>query len=181
MRTWRNNISGAVMTMFVFVFLTGSVLAGGKNEMKSSEKKGSNNVNILNGMDFRGKMGTFGDQNGKDEEIVFENGTFHSALCDAYGFGPSKYTVAKNPEGNILFRSEAANKNGDKMIWHGIIKLDETGLIKRDNIEAYATYVPVAGESVLYWMNGEASKQSMKYSGKEIQTRFEKVSKKDDQ
>ncbi len=178
MKIQRRNISGYVlMVMFVFVFLTGSALAGGNKEMKSSAIDNSNNSHLLNGMDFRGKMGAFGDQNGKDEEIVFENGTLHSALCDAYGFGPSEYTAAKNPEGNILFESEAVNKNGDKMVWHGMIKLDKTGLTKRDKIEAYATYVPVGDESTLFWMNGEASKQSMKYSGNDVKHRAENISK----
>lgn len=180
MKAHGKNISRSILTMmFIFVFLTGSLLAGGKNEIKSSGKNDSGNMNVLNGMDFRGKMGAFGDQDQKDEEIVFENGTFHSALCDAYGFGPSKYTVAKNSRGDILFKSEAVNKNGDKMLWHGMIKLDETGLTRRNKIEAYATYVPVEKESVLFWMNGEATQQSMKYSGKDVENRAVTVSKED--
>ena len=174
-------ISGyLLMAMLISVFMTGSVIAGGKKEMNSSATNSGNNMQILNGMDFRGKMSTYGDIKSEDEEIIFENGMFHSVLCDKYEFQPSKYTIRQGSDKNIiLFYTEAANSNGDKMLWHGSIKLDHTGLTKRHKIEAYATLVPVNGESALFLMNGEASQQSMKHSSDNTKKTMQTASKED--
>lgn len=165
--TWSNIFAGMLMVMLISVLMAGSANAQSKGPATSWASISTDDINVLNGLDFRGKMGALGEKDGKDEEIRFRDGTIQSLLCENCNFLPAKYTIEKGAADYTLeFRAESTNEKGDRMLWNGTIELDHTGLIKRHKIEAYATYIPVGKESRLFWMNGEASEQSMKYAGK---------------
>jgi hypothetical protein len=174
----RNLWINILVIMFISTFLTSMLHAQSEGEMKSSTNKDNDATAIVDGMDFQGKIGTYGDPKGDAEQIAFENGTFHSFACDAYGFRPAKYTAEKNTEGNIIFSAETTNQNGDKMLWHGMIKADKSGQAKEHKVEAYATMVPEGKKgSVLYWVKGSSSEQSMKQSSGEVKKDIKAYSK----
>lgn len=182
MKTNRNNmLIGTLMLIFLSVFLTGAVNAQSRGPAEPWDCISSDDVNILNGLDFRGKIGMFGDKDAKDEELRFRDGILYSSMGEENDFLPAKYAIKKGIDDyTICFCAESTNGKGDKILWHGKIKLDHTGLTKRHKIEAYTTLVNDTGDSQLFWVKGEASKQSMKYSGKNAPQNMQTASKEDD-
>jgi hypothetical protein len=178
--TARNMVIGAVLIILVAAFLPGSAYAQNTCANRSAYYSDDNYADIVNGLVFRGKMGMLGEKEGSDEEISFLNGMFHSKLSEKYDLIPSSYAVREGPDRYTLrFCSENTNSKGDKLIWHGTIKLDHTGLVKRHEIEAYATLMPAGESSRLFWMKGKASNLSMKFSGKNAPKQMQTASSED--
>lgn len=174
-------LAGAMLLVFLCLFQPGAVFSQSRGPAESWDCVSTDEVDILNGLDFRGKIGMFGDKQGKDEEFRFRDGIFYSTLGEKKDFLPGKYAIKKGIDDYTLcFCAESANKNGDKIVWHGKVKLDHTGLTKRHKIEAYTTIVSDTGESQLFWMKGEASRLSMKHSGKNAPQNMQTASKDND-
>ena len=57
----------------------------------------------------------------KDDIITFANGTFHSSVCDKYGFNKGEYT-AKVDGGVTTFESETKSDKEGSLKWKGTIK-----------------------------------------------------------
>ncbi len=174
----RNIIAAALMVVIVATFLPGTVAAQNTSANRSSFFSEENYENIVNGLVFRGEMGMYGEKDGEDAELSFRGGALHSKLMEEHGFAPSSYTIEKGLDKyTINFYSESTNKKGDRLIWHGKIKLDHTGLIKRHKVEAYATCVKAGELCMLVWLNGEATEQSMKYAGQNVPSKTQTASR----
>jgi len=62
-------------------------------------------------------------EEGKKDVLTFDNGKFHSALCDKYGFGKGDYTTARTTDGTS-FKAETASAREGNMVWSGVVKGD---------------------------------------------------------
>ena len=172
---------GILMLIFFSAFLTAAAHAQSRGPAESWDCISTDDIDILNGLDFRGKVGMFGSKDTKDEELRFRDGILLASMGDENDFLPAKYSVKKGIDDyTIHFCAESTNGKGDKILWHGKIKLDHTGLTKRHKIEAYVTLMPASESSKLFWIKGEASEQSMKYSGKNAPQIMQTASKEDD-
>ena len=61
---------------------------------------------------------------GENDLLTFDNGTFNSSACDAWGFGTGAYTTTAEMDGTMFEATVFSDKNG-KMVWTGIVKGDE--------------------------------------------------------
>lgn len=59
----------------------------------------------------------------KKDVLTFENGKFHSSLCDKYGFGKGDYTAAMTA-GGTSFKAETTSARHGNMVWSGVVKGD---------------------------------------------------------
>ena len=106
--------------MLTTVFLTIALMivatackSGGDNK---ADTKG-----LLEGKTFTAEI----KESGKDgettpDEIIFTDGTFHSADCDQHGFEPSSYE-AREDDGMILFTSTSTSAAEGKIDWKGMV------------------------------------------------------------
>jgi hypothetical protein len=86
---------------------------------------------------------------------TFQNGKFHSAACDPYGFGDGPYTVILG-DGINSFIAETASSEEGKIQWRG--------RISGDTIEVSYTWYKApkwyrfSKAPVEYWFKGELKK-----------------------
>jgi hypothetical protein len=99
--------------------------SGAYQQPMTSEQPMKHYRSSLEGKEYVGKM-TDPTDNTKsyDETIAFRNGKFHSAACDAYGFGMASYTTKKDKGATVFTTETTSNKDGhvSQLIWHGTIK-----------------------------------------------------------
>jgi hypothetical protein len=106
----------------------GQMNSPSSNTKAMSSMKNMSHTGKLDGETFMGKMTDPTDSTKTyDETISFHNGMFHSAACDAYGYGEASY-MTKKSYGKTTFSTETmSNKDGHKneLKWHGTIKGNE--------------------------------------------------------
>jgi hypothetical protein len=71
----------------------------------------------LDGKTFQGAMVEEGTDKLVHDTISFDKGMFHSAACDAYGFGKASYTI--KPDGS--FEATTLSDNEGTMQWRGMV------------------------------------------------------------
>jgi hypothetical protein len=76
----------------------------------------------LDGKTFAGEFGNKGSVKPIDkDDLIFKDGKFESSFCRSTGFGTAPYTATA--QGNtIIFESEIANAQGQKLHWKGTVK-----------------------------------------------------------
>ena len=110
-------------------------------------------TSILDGKTFSGKVGDKGEKKGEADSLVFENGKFHSTVCDQYGFKSGTYTEKAN--GNTTtFEADVASENGAKMHW--------TGTVNGSALHANATWTKKGDKSMEKWFDGKADDKKAK-------------------
>jgi len=103
----------------------------------------------LDGKTYKGEMGEKGKTNGNEETIEFKDGRFHSASCDEYGFTAAPYT--SETKGDLTrFSSVTISQKEGKMNW--------TGIVKGDMLEATATWNKEGQPDQQFWVKGQLEK-----------------------
>jgi len=75
---------------------------------------------LLDDRHFYGQNGSVGESADHDNEIIFENGTFHSISCDAYGFEANGYRAVRDGD-KIHFQATIFSKDHGKMVFAGTV------------------------------------------------------------
>lgn len=101
---------------------------------------------LLDGRTYIGHLGQRGQTPGDEDTITFEGGQFHSAACDAYGFGKAPYTSAKVGD-SIVFTAETTSEKEGRMVW--------TGTVVAHKLEGTATWTKPGQRAVEYWVKAE--------------------------
>jgi len=152
------------LTALMFVFAL-AVAAFGQDATKAQEKpktaempkKVEGPKGLLDGKHFVGQIGQEGKTTGDKETITFRRGTFHSAACDTNGFTPAAYTATEEA-GVIKFTATSTSAKNGKMEWSGTVKGDE--------LDATAKMVQEGKEPVNIWAKGTAAKmEHMEHKG----------------
>src|SRR5258708_2263824 len=78
---------------------------------------------MLDGKTFSGTLGVKGTTKGDKDDYIFQDGTFRSTACDAYGFSAAAYT-AKTEGDVITFESTTSSAKEGEMAWKGTVKGD---------------------------------------------------------
>ena len=79
---------------------------------------------LLDGRQFYGQNGSVGESADHDNQLIFENGTFHSTSCDAYGFEIHGYSATRDGD-NIHFQATIFSEDHGKMVWAGTVSDDK--------------------------------------------------------
>ena len=66
-----------------------------------------------------GEIGKPADE--KDDVITFANGTFHSSICDQWGYGKGTYRATLSGD-EISFEVETVSEKDGRLQWKGRIK-----------------------------------------------------------
>ena len=68
-----------------------------------------------------GEKGKAADEKG--DVITFHNGTFHSSMCDQWGYGKGNYTAIAEGDA-VQFETETTSEKDGRLAWHGMVKGD---------------------------------------------------------
>ena len=68
-----------------------------------------------------GEKGKAADE--KADIITFQNGKFHSSLCDQYGYNKGAYTATVQGDA-IGFETETISEKDGRLVWKGNVKGD---------------------------------------------------------
>ena len=68
-----------------------------------------------------GEKGKAADE--KADVITFQNGKFHSSLCDQYGYNKGAYKSAAQGDA-ISFEAETTSEKDGRLVWKGSVKGD---------------------------------------------------------
>src|SRR2546428_4632357 len=88
---------------------------------------------LLDGQTFSGPFGLKGKGAEAKDDVIFANGTLHSTGCDAYGYGPGRYTAARNGD-TINFTATTTSPKNGTIEWQGTVRngvLEGTFVCKR--------------------------------------------------
>ena len=89
----------------------------------------------------------------KGDVITFSGGTFHSSVCDQWGY--NKGTVAATQEGDVIrFETETRSDSDGRLVWRGVV----TGSVIEGTFVHYrkpAWYRPNP-EPLEHWFKGVA-------------------------
>ncbi len=109
----------------------------------------------LDGKMFVGEFGKKWEKAEGKDEIIFQDGKFHSAACDRYGFGDGAYTMILG-EGMNSFVAETASAKEGKIQWRGRI----SGDIIEVNYTWYKApkWYRFSKAPIEYWFKGELKK-----------------------
>jgi hypothetical protein len=59
----------------------------------------------------------------KNDVITFQDGTFHSSVCDQWGYGKGQYKAVA--EGDMInFETETLSPKDGRLVWKGTVKGD---------------------------------------------------------
>lgn len=76
----------------------------------------------LDGKQFVGDIGPLGKPaTEKGDVISFEDGRFHSAVCDQWGFNKAEYRAVQEGDA-IRFEATTLSDSHGKMLWRGLIR-----------------------------------------------------------
>ena len=77
---------------------------------------------LLDGKVFIGEAGEKGKPaDEKGDIITFAGGTFHSSLCDQWGYGKGAYSA--KAEGDVIsFEAETRSEKDGRLVWGGRLK-----------------------------------------------------------
>src|SRR5258708_3194606 len=78
---------------------------------------------MLDGKTFSGTLGEKGTTKGDQDDYIFQDGTFRSTACDAYGFSAAAYTARAEGDA-ITFESTTTSAKEGEMAWKGTVKGD---------------------------------------------------------
>ena len=80
---------------------------------------------VLDGKVFVGDAGEKGkpaDERG--DVITFADGTFHSSVCDQWGYNKGVYRTTREGDA-ITFETETQSKKDGRLVWNGTLKGDQ--------------------------------------------------------
>lgn len=115
--------------------------------MGSEEKM--HTTGVLDGKIFTGKMGVKGKEASSDNDVSFNDGKFHSKVCDKYNFGEGVYKVTWEGDSKH-FEAVTLSPTDGKMMWKGTIASNV--------INATAVWYNKDGELKQLWFKGELKK-----------------------
>src|SRR5436853_5257310 len=99
----------------------------------------------LDGRSFEGVVLDKGKTRGDADTLIFKNGLFRSTACDPYGFNEAPYKVVA--DGNAMrFEAETESPKHGKLQW--------SGYVRGDKVDATATWVRAGKEPVDRWYVG---------------------------
>lgn len=68
-----------------------------------------------------GRKGRAADEKG--DVITFRDGTFHSSMCDQWGYGKGNYQAVAEGDG-VRFETETVSEKDGRLTWKGMVKGD---------------------------------------------------------
>ena len=60
----------------------------------------------------------------KGDIITFKDGTFHSKICDQYGYGKAEYKATAQGDA-IAFETETRSEKDGRLVWKGTVRGDQ--------------------------------------------------------
>ena len=80
---------------------------------------------LLDGKVFVADAGVKGKKaDEKGDIITFKDGTFHSKICDQYGYGKAEYKATT--QGDVIaFETETRSEKDGRLVWKGTVRGDQ--------------------------------------------------------